>query len=174
MQELVARLETIMTLKGKVLRREENQVDQDETGESSYYEKSQQLLLHINDTFQFKQKVSISGFQRGLTLPLERIHVNTGVWTVEMRLGRTALVLKSMDSSEFTWWYTEDGGPGVQYLDGKPWNRYLISQNHNPLNQDGGQEWNHWLETQPLHPLQYHNPPLGSSLNPSAHNKEGC
>lgn len=128
MQELVRRLETIMILKGKVLQREENQVDQDQAGEASHYEKSQQLLLHANDTFQFKQKVSVSGLEKGLTLPLERVYVRTGIWTVEMRLGRTALVLKSLDGSEFTWWYTEDGGPGVQYLDGKPWNRYLICE----------------------------------------------
>jgi hypothetical protein len=128
MQELVMRIETIMNLKGKVLRREENQFDRDYSGGCSHYEKSQRLLLHANDTFRFEQKVAISGLSSGLNLPSERIHVNTGTWTIEMRQGRTALVLKHIDGTEFTWWYTEDGGPGIQYLDGKPWNRYLISR----------------------------------------------
>jgi hypothetical protein len=127
-QAFSAKWQTTMNLKDKVLRREENQFDQDYSKGSCYYEKSQRLILYGNFAFHFEQKVlaSVSGNKPGL--PSERHQINTGRWAVEMRQGRTALVLNNSDGSEFTWWYIEDGGSGVQYLDGKAWNRSSIHE----------------------------------------------
>ncbi len=125
MQAFSTRLQVTMDLRDTILRREENRFTRDYSQGYCYYKESQHLTLYGNFTFHFAQVVlaSISSNRSGL--PTERHQIHSGAWQVEIRQGRTALVLNNEDGSE-VWWYIEDGETGVQYLDGKAWQRCSI------------------------------------------------
>jgi hypothetical protein len=111
-------------LSGKVLRRAENQFDRDASS-SSYFERSKAIFLHEDGSFRYEERTFSQVSTAGMSLPSERRHAGEGTWNVELMAGRPALVLRQ-DGRVAAWWHTREGGMGIQYLDGEPWNRYRI------------------------------------------------
>ena len=112
-------------LQGKVLRRTESRVDGGASGVFSSSETKHGLFLYADGTFRLEKTVFTSVSSGGFSVPSEEKSAGEGTWAVEVVEDKPALVLRQ-DGSVVLWWHTEDGGSGIQYLDGKPWDRYYI------------------------------------------------
>jgi len=121
------RLAIHQRLAGKVLRREENSFDRDYSGGSSFYEKSMAIFLYDDHTFRFEVKSFSSLSSGSFSLPSESRRESSGSWNVVASGSNPALELKLDDGSLLgTWILQADARQGLEYLDGEPWNRYLI------------------------------------------------
>jgi hypothetical protein len=109
-------------LRGKVLKRAKNHSDRGYSGSGSYSERTERLALHDYGTYTYEERSFSSVSIPGMTLPRESRSSSEGTWSVEMRNGDPSLVLRSSGGEDQVW-RTEDGGRGVQYLDGVPWSR---------------------------------------------------
>ena len=119
-------------LRGKVLRRDENQSDRDYSGGGFFWERNKKLFLFDNRSFRYEEKT----FQRvsggGFSMPSERVVVEEGSWTVQAAGAQGVLVLLRTDGSIYARWPTKDGGRdstglGLQYVDGEIWRRYKLT-----------------------------------------------
>jgi hypothetical protein len=107
-------------LRGKVLRCAENGSDA-----GFYWEKTTSVHLHADESFRYVEHSVSSVSGGGLSMPSESTREAEGTWHVRDVDGVPALVL--WDGEDVVaWWHTRDGGTGVQYMDGVPWERYLI------------------------------------------------
>jgi hypothetical protein len=115
-------------LLGKILRRSEIESDSDLSGGSWYYERSWAIKLFEDDTFHFRLVKTKNISAGGLSLPQESVTEYEGTWRVRTIDNQPSLVLYHQNGEVFVSYSTEDGGQGIQYLDGKPWDRYVIRQ----------------------------------------------
>ena len=112
-------------LSGKILKRVQNQSDRDYSGGGFYSVQSESISLFADATFRFEKRSFSSVSSGGLSLPCERKLVEIGTWAVECAGDDACLVLRK-GNAVFRTWKTRDGGTGVQYLDGTPWERYRM------------------------------------------------
>ena len=124
------RREIYFRLRGKVLRRQVNSFDSDDSGGSSFHEGSTSIHLYSDDTFRYEH----SSFSRlsagGLSLSSggPRNQVVTGTWWVVSADGTPALELKDGNGTIFGIWLLRIPRlQDIEYLDGEPWRRYLIA-----------------------------------------------
>ena len=123
------RFDIYTRLLGKVLRREENSFDRDYSGGSSFSEKSMAIFLYKDNTFLFQVKSFSSLSGGGLSLPSESKRDTSGTWKVVASGSNPALELKLDDGQVLGTWILQTAArQGVEYLDGQPWNRYLIRE----------------------------------------------
>jgi len=122
---LVAQMTSM--LKGKVLRRDENQSDRDYSGGGFFWERNRAIYLYDNGAFEYQDKVfqSISSGGLSLSSPTDRVDRRTGQWAIEAYGQLVYLVLKSNSETLFSI-RTDTGPQGIQILDGEAWHRYLI------------------------------------------------
>lgn len=88
------------------------------------------LFLYADSTFRLEKTVFRSVSSGGFSVPSEEKSAGEGTWAVEVVEDRPALVLRQ-DGSVVQWWHTEEGGTGIQYLNGKAWNS-VLHQRLNP------------------------------------------
>lgn len=112
-------------LEGKVLRRTDSNVGGGVSGVFSSSQKKRALSLFANGTFRFDTTEFRSVSGGGYSIPSEEKRSFEGTWLVEMVEDKPALVIRQ-EETIIKWWRIEDGGPGVQYLDGERWDRYII------------------------------------------------
>jgi hypothetical protein len=112
-------------LEGRVLRRTVSNVGGGVSGVFSSSETKYGLFLYEDGTFRFEITEFTSVSSGGYSVPSEEKRSGEGMWAIEMIEEKPALVLKQ-EGSIVRWWHTEDGGSGVQYLNGERWDRYLI------------------------------------------------
>lgn len=119
-------LERISTgLAGKVLRRTESNVGGGVSGVISTSRKKHGLFLFEDGTFRMEVTEFTSVSSGGYGMPSEEKRSGEGTWSVEMMADKPALVLRQ-GGAIAQWWHTEEGGPGVELLNGERWDRYKI------------------------------------------------
>jgi hypothetical protein len=114
-------------LKGKVLRRTDADVGGGVSGVISTSQKKRGLFLFDDGTFRLEVIEFTSVSSGGYSVPSQEKRSGTGTWAVEMADDKPALVLRQ-EGAVVQWWHTEEGGTGIQYLNGQRWDRYLIRE----------------------------------------------
>ena len=114
-----------MGLAGKVLRRTVSKVDGGVSGVISTSQKKFGLFLFADGTYRMEVTRFTSVSSGGYGVPSEEKSSDEGQWSVEMMEDRPALVLRQRGTLA-QWWHVEDGGDGVEYLNGARWDRYKI------------------------------------------------
>jgi len=114
------------TLRGKKLVRGQNESARDYSGGGGYYhEEAEAIWLRADNTFRYEKRTFSSVSAGGLSLPRERCTAAGGSWVVEIAKGEPHLTLRSKGRL-FASWQTRDGGHGLQYLNGQPWERFKL------------------------------------------------
>ena len=110
-------------LRGKVLRREENQRDSDYSGGGFFHESKKTLFLFADGSFRYEQYSFSRVSSGGMSMPSRRDKTDLGTWKVVMFEGKPILGLLGKDGSVIEWWHPtlRGGQQNVQYLDGIRW-----------------------------------------------------
>lgn len=113
-------------LTNKVLRRAQNEFDSDYSGGSGFYEKNFAIFLYGDGTFLFQEKTFVSISAAGFSLPRESLKEVVGRWLIGSRAFYPQLLLLDRNGDVFMRVETRNGGTGIEVMNGKNWNRYLI------------------------------------------------
>jgi hypothetical protein len=112
-------------LADKVLKRTVSNVGGGTSGVFSWSEKKLALFLYSNGTYRFETTEFRSVSGGGYSIPSESKRAFEGTWLVEIIEDKPALVIRQ-DETIINWWHAENGGAGIQYLNGVRWGRYAL------------------------------------------------